>query len=173
MLPLVSGNISLYGERLAVVLGFVTLAFGLMVALSCRSFPPLAARAGLKSLPASRAYQVFFRYHAYYWWFFGFLLVLHALTGLMHAAPLAGDPDAGIHWVVLGFALGTAAGAGVVYSSCRSFVSLVAVFSGRNLFNPFYSAFFRRHGYFWLAAVLLFAGHFASAYSHIGFWPGG
>ncbi len=73
----ISGNVGLYGERLAVALGFVTLVSALATFSSCRSCLSFLGRFGLKSPIERRWYRSFYRYHGYYWWAFLFVLVLH------------------------------------------------------------------------------------------------
>jgi hypothetical protein len=170
----ISGSIGLNEERLAVALGFVTLASALATFASCRSCLSFLGRLGLKSPMEMRWYRLFYRYHGYYWWIFLFALVLHILTTVMHTAiPTPGDPDAPIHWVILSFALGSLVMVGVVFFSCRSLVGFVNLFTEKGpLSGARFRSFYRYHSYYWLALILVVAGHFAGAYVHVGIWPG-
>lgn len=170
----ISGNIGLYDERLTVVLGFVTLAAALATFVSCRTFLSFLERLGLKSPINAGWYKAFYKYHGYYWWVFVMGLILHLLTAVMHTAiPKAGDPDAPIHWTILGFALGAAAMTGAVLFSCRSLTGLLNTFTGKApIGNKRYFSFYRYHSYYWLILILAIAGHFAASYVHIGVWPG-
>ncbi len=170
----ISGNIGLYSERLAVVLGFVTLAAAVATFASCRTCLSFLARFGLKIRVEAGWYRPFYKYHGYYWWIFLFALTLHFLGAIMHTAiPRAGDPDAPIHWVVLGFALGAAVMTGAVVSSCRSTAGLLNTFTGKTpVSNRRYFSFYRYHAYYWLILILAIAGHVTGSYIHIGFWPG-
>ena len=163
----------LYGERLAVALGFVTLVFALATFASCRSCLSFLGRIGVKLRPESGGYQGFYRYHGYYWAGFIFTLVLHTMSAIMHTAiPKAGDPDAGIHWLILSFALGSLVFTGGVLSSCRSLVSLINMFAENGpMSNAVFRGFFRLHSYSWLILIMAIAGHFAAANVHVGFWP--
>ena len=164
----------LYAERLTVVLGFVTLLSALATFASCRSCLSFLGRFGLKSPMEVGWYRLFYKYHAYYWWVFLFALVLHFMTAIMHTAiPSAGDPEATIHWLILSFALGSFVFIGAVLVSCRSLVGFLNLFTGKSPLNSkAYQTFYRYHSYYWLILILSIAGHFASAYVHIGIWPG-
>jgi len=170
----ISGNIGIYNERLTVILGFVTLAAALATFVSCRSCLSFLGRLGWKIPTESGPYRAFYKYHGYYWWVFILGLTLHFLAAVMHTAiPAPGDPDAPIHWAILGFALGAAVMTGAVLSSCRSLNSLVNTFTGKApTSNKRYFSFYRYHSYYWLILILALAGHFAASYIHIGVWPG-
>jgi hypothetical protein len=170
----ISGNIGLNEERLAVALGFVTLASAMATLVTCRTCLSFLERLGLKSVTESKWYRGLNKYHGYYWWAFILALVLHLMSAVMHTAlPKAGDPDAAIHWVILSFALGSLVMVGAVISSCRSMVGLITLFTEKGpLSGSKYNFFYRYHAYYWLFLILLIAGHFASSYMHIGFWPG-
>jgi len=169
----ISGNIGLYDERLTVVLGFVTLAAALATFVSCRTCLSFLGRFGLKINMDAGWYRSFYRLHGYYWWVFVMGLILHFLTAVMHTAiPKAGDPDAPIHWAILGFALGAAVTTGAVLFSCRSTAGLWNTFTGKTpVNNKKFFSFYRYHSYYWLVLALAVAGHFAASYIHIGVWP--
>jgi len=101
-------------------------------------------------------------------------LTLHFLSAVMHTAiPKAGDPDAPVHWAILGFAFGAALMTGAVLSSCRSTAALLNTFTGKSpVANKRYFSFYRYHACYWLILVLAIAGHFTASYIHIGVWPG-
>lgn len=170
----ISSGVGLYGERLAVALGFVTLASALVTFISCRSCLSFLGRFGMKNPMDMKWYRLFYRYHGYYWWVFLFVLLLHFMTALMHTAiPTAGDPDAQIHWLILSFALSSLVLVGAVLSSCRSLVGLLGLFTEKGpLSSRAYQSFYRYHSYYWLILVLAVAGHVVSAYVHTGIWPG-
>jgi len=173
LLQVVTSGSGLYGERLAVTLGFITLGLALATFASCRSCLVFLGRFGMKAPLETRGYRVFYRFHGYYWSLFVFALVLHFMTVLMHTGfPAAGDPNGPAHWLILSLGLGSLALAGTVLASCRSLVGLVKLFAEKGpLSSSAYRVFHRYHSYYWIALVLLIAGHFVSAYSHTGFWP--
>ena len=170
----ISGNIGLYSERLTVILGFVTLAAAVATFVTCRSCLSFLGRFGLKIHVDAGWYRPFYKYHGYYWWVLILGLTLHFLSAVMHTGiPQAGDPDAPIHWVVLGLGLGAAVSTGAVLSSCRSMAGLLNTFTGKTpTGNKRYLSFYRYHSYYWLILILAIAGHFAASYAHIGVWPG-
>jgi hypothetical protein len=172
MLQVASGP-GLYGERLAVVLGFVTLISAVATFATCRSCLSFLTRLGLKNLTDKKWYRPFYKYHGYFWWVFVMGLFLHLLTALMHTSiPTEGDPDAQIHWIILAFSLSSLVPLGALLFSCRSSVALANLFLGKSLLSRSgFLSFYRYHTYFWLLFLLVLAGHLASSYIHIGFWP--
>jgi hypothetical protein len=167
-----SGDLGLYGERLAVVLGFVTLALFIAMGLTCRSFVSLAGKLKLAGFTRSKFYQSFFKYHSFFWYGFFVILFLHVITGFMHTEfPKAGDPDAVIHLTILVFAGSVLVGVGLTFSNCRTFANLLKVFKGNELLSGKYGFYYRVHAYFWIILLLALAGHLAASYAHIGFWP--
>jgi hypothetical protein len=165
---------SLYGERLVIVLGFVTLLSGIATFASCRSCLSFLSRFGLKNPMEKRWYQSFYKYHGYYWWIFLMGLFLHFLTAIMHTSiPSASDPDGQIHWIILSLGFSSALIVGGVLASCRSLSALLNLFREKDVMsNKKYLSFYRFHSYYWLILVILTAGHFASSYFHTGIWPG-
>ncbi|APV44420.1 hypothetical protein Dform_01085 [Dehalogenimonas formicexedens] len=169
---MVTGDLGLFGERVAVALGFLTLTSFLAVALSCRTFVSLANRINLGAVVASRPYKVFFRYHSIYWWVFLLFLIPHVMAGIMHTSlPKRGDPDAGIHLAILIAAVGTFGSITATFANCRSFASLLKVFRADKTYTGFYGRFYAWHGYFWLILIVFLLGHLIVSYVHVGFWP--
>jgi hypothetical protein len=166
---------AVYNERIAIVLGFLTLISALAVFVSCRTCVAWLRHLGMKDPSTTRGYSVFYRFHLYYWWAFGMLLVVHPIIAILHTGlPQAGDPDANIHWIILGIGLFSAIAAVAVFSSCRVVPRLVTMATSRNPFdNSSFKAFFRNHSYFWAPLVLLVAVHIAVAFNHARIWPGG
>lgn len=168
-----TGNTALYGERLAVALGFITLVSGIATFISCRSFPGLLKFLHLPDLMNIKIFQPFYKYHAYYWWVFLLALFLHFVTALVHVAlPAPGDPDALIHWVILAFGIIALVSLVMVLTSCRSFANFLGFFLGKNsLTINSYKNFYRYHSFFWWVLITTVAGHFGSSYVHIRLWP--
>jgi hypothetical protein len=172
MLQVASGP-GLYGERLAIVLGFVTLISAVATFATCRSCLSLLGRFGLKNPLDMRWYRPLYKYHGYYWWVFLMGLFLHLLTAMMHTAiPIPGDPDAQIHWIILSLGFASLVLVVIMVSSCRSLVGLLNLFREKNLLSDkIYQLFYRFHSYYWLILFLLIAGHFTGSYIHTGVWP--
>ena len=168
---MITGDLGLYGERLAVVLGFCTLGFFIAMATTCRSFVPLAGKIGLSELTKSKAYRKYFGFHSFFWYGFFMLLILHMMTGFMHTEfPRAGDPDVGIHWAILIAAGSVLLSIGMTFSSCRSFVGIFRA-AGKNPLAGRYSGYYQMHNYIWILLLLALIGHLTASYLHIGFWP--
>jgi hypothetical protein len=165
----------IFGERIAIILGFITLTAFLAILASCRSCMSLLKFLHIKVPFDSKPYQVFNKYHNYYWWAFGYMLVVHAYMAFVHTGiPAADDPDAGVHWIILWFGVGSVVSASVTLFSCRSLVFLINLLKGKSpLTNKVYRGFFNIHGYYWLVLILAAAGHVAAAFSHAGVWPAG
>lgn len=174
MLYAAAGSSAIYNERLAIVLGVLTLLSVLAVYLSCRTCLNWATRLGWKDLAHNRIYAAFSRFHLYYWWAFGVLMVAHLLIAVIHTGlPESGDPDAAVHWWTLGLGLFSALTAVVVFSSCRVMPRLINMANqAKPLNNRVYRSFFQLHSYYWLVLALLAAAHFGVTFSHIGIWPG-
>ena len=171
----ISGNIGIYGERLAVLLGFATLISVATVFISCRSFVRFQKRVFSKNLLNNKTYKSFYKYHSYYWGVFYVIIFLHILTALIHTEiPAPNDPDAGIHWIILASAFGSLIFLGaVVFSSCRSFAGMLSFFKGSDsLTIKAYNNFYHSHSYYWWIFIVVVLGHMVSAYIHTGIWPG-
>jgi hypothetical protein len=164
----------LYGERLTVILGLLTLTAAAAVILSCRSVISWSHRIGLKNILNYPAYQSFYKYHSYYWWAFGFIFSIHLLMGLMHIfmIPSVPDPDAYVHWYSLGSGLTAVFLAGGILFSCRMVNGpLTLLFNKNPLTNLKYKAYYKFHAYYWPAFLALAAAHYLSGFLHSGFWP--
>ncbi len=169
-----AGYIGQYNERLAIILGLITVAFALATFASCRTCVVLLARLGLKNPIGNRGYQAFHRYHGYYWWGFWFVFLLHALVGIMHglSVPSSIDPDAYLHVPILWLGVGALCTAVIVVSSCRSPVAFLDLFRTKpTLASKGYRLFYRYHSSYWLLLGLAVAAHFALGYYHAGIWP--
>ena len=173
----ISGTAAVYNERLAISLGLATLLLALAIVFSCQSFVSLLNRFVPDNFTRTKGYQSFYKFHAYFWWAFGVVFVMHLLTALMHtglSTSTAGDPDAYLHlysiWSGLGGFIVIRA---VVFSSCRSPAGFLNSFRDSPLStNRVYRAFYRYHAYYWLVFLAVVAAHFAFGYIHSGIWPG-
>jgi hypothetical protein len=168
-------SLGIYNERIAVSLGFAALAAGIATFASCRSFVSLLERSGRSSLIENRAYRSFYKYHAYYWWSFIIILLVHIMSSFMHTdlIPNAADPDALAHWLILWPAAGSFVFLLVQLTSCRSFAGLVDFFTGKPLLRwRVYYNFYRFHSYYWWLFVAAVVGHITFAAIHTSFWPG-
>ncbi len=162
-------------ERLAIALGLLTLVSAIAVFASCRICMIWLNRLGLQNPAHIKGYSFFYRYHLYYWWTFGVLLLAHVMVGTLHTGlPRIGDPDEGLHWAILGLGLFSAVSSISVFCSCRIMPRLMFLARrGKSGDNSGYRAFSRFHTYFWLFLACLVGAHFAFSYYHAGVWPSG
>lgn len=169
-----SAQASIYSERTAIVLGFAAVALALAAFVSCRTFVSLLVRLGANDPSQNRFYRRFNRYHLYYWWSFGVAVLAHIMMGVFHTGlPKAGDPDAGVHWMILVLGLASGTTSVALFGSCRISPRLLApAVHGISLRNKTYRSFFGYHSFYWLALVLAVAAHFLATYLHAGIWPG-
>ena len=163
---------ALYGERLAIILGYLTLLSAIAILASCRLIPAIFLRFH-KDPMQSRFYQTFTKGHYYYWWIFGLTLLLHVPSAFFHTGiPVAGDPDAGIHWVILALALISVLSFILVLFSCRFIITFWEYFAGKNpIKNRFVKWIYSQHSIWWWFFAVSFLSHVAVAYAHAGIWP--
>ena len=167
-------DLGIYYERIAVVLGFVTLVAALATFASCRSFINLISRYTRKNLLENRAYQSFYKYHTYYWWSLFVILIIHMMSAGIHTylLPAPDDPDALAHWLILGFAFAILATISIQFASCRSFASLVEFITQSNPVKfRVYKGFYRFHAYYWWLFLSAVAGHIIASSIHTRIWP--
>lgn len=165
--------ISIYNERISIVLGFLTLFALMAVFFSCRTCVSVPKRLKLVNLMNSRAYRKFYQYHSYYWWVFEVLLVAHFMMVVMHVGmQRAGDTDPLIYWFILLLGLSTALATAALLFSCRIMPRLITAATAKKpLTYRSFNTFFQRHGYYWWLVLLLALAHFTVGYVHIGIWP--
>ncbi len=163
----------LFDQRLAVVLGFITLGSAIATFLSCRSCLSFLGKLGVKHVMENKTYKKFYQFHGYYWSAFLLALSAHLIAAFIHTGlPARGDPDAGMHWIILSFGFSAFIFTGTVLTSCRSMVSFIKnIFTRNPLNNGGFGSFYHFHSLYWWALIALVAGHFTAAYLHIGFWP--
>lgn len=163
----------IYNERIAIILGVTTLAFGLAAFASCKTIISLFNHFGWGNPTGNKTYRSFYRYHSYYWWLLGVFLVAHVFVAIFHTGlPQAGDPDAGIHWIILGFGTVSGLSALVQFSSCRICIRWLSRLKPEiSLKNRSFNLFLKYHSYYWLVFSILVASHFAFGYYHAGIWP--
>ncbi len=170
----ISNQSAIYNERVAIILGLATLTLALAAFTSCRTFVSLLTRLGVRNPTDNVAYQTFNKRHLYYWWFFGVLALAHVMMSTFHTGlPEAGDPDAGVHWIILALGLASALSGVALFSSCRLSPKLLApVIPKLSLASQAYRSFFGYHSHYWWVFAVLVAVHFAASYLHAGIWPG-
>ena len=100
-------------------------------------------------------------------------MVAHLLVAVVHTGlPQTGDPDAPVHWWILGLGLFSALSAIGIFFSCRIIPKLMTMAGAKNNDNKISNAFFKGHAYYWMVLGLLALSHFLVAFNHAGIWPG-
>lgn len=161
----------IYDERIAIILGWITLALALAIFFSCRIFLGFMNRRGWQTISQSRPYQKFNSFHAIYWWAFSIILFVHLLTAFGHVGiPQIADSDSPIHWTILLTGLVGSFIVGLIYFSCRSVNSFLSFFTSKGPLQ-LYPSFFKSHSPMWLMFSVVIAVHIAVAFHHAGIWP--
>lgn len=168
----ITGTAAIYNERIAIILGLVTLLAAIATFASCRTLFYIFNSFGVSTVK-SKAYQLFSRYHSYYWFIFGAALVAHLMMAIFHTGlPQAGDADAGVHWIILILGFVGMLSTVVLFTTCKISPRLLAPATPKlSLKNNVYRTVFQYHSYYWLAFALSIAGHFVVGYLHAGIWP--
>jgi hypothetical protein len=167
----ISTNITIYNERLAIVLGFIALLFFIAVFVTCRSFTSLLAKTGFKKTTSNIIYISLLKFHSFFWWGMVFSVVLHLLVAVMHLSyndPL--DPDAYWHPYIFAAGLGALSLILIVYFSCRSFAVILLLLQGKTLLSKEYAGFYQLHNLVWLLTFAVVIIHFTLGYLHTGIW---
>jgi hypothetical protein len=168
----ISSTAAIYNERIAIILGLVTVLAALATFGSCRILLFIFKFFKASSVE-NRAYQLFSSYHSYYWFIFGVALMSHLMMAVFHTGlPKTGDPDGGVHWAILILGFCGMLSAAILFTTCKISPRLIAPSVPRlSLKSQAYRAFYKYHSYYWLAFTLLIAGHFVISYLHAGIWP--
>ncbi len=158
----------IYIHWLILGLGIGILVSGIAVITTCRSvtgfFHLLQGKDSLKT----RAYGVYARFHSFYWVAFGLFLVLHLMVTIVHVGlPSSGEPYALAHQVVFYSAIVNFLLTLVVFTSCKSFISLVGLFTSRNpLSGSIFKRFYRFHSILWWLLAVSFITHIVFGIIH-------
>jgi cytochrome b561 len=161
-------SLDIYVHWLILALGIGILISGIAVITTCRSvagfFRLLRERDSLKT----RVYRGYSRFHSYYWVAFLLFLVLHLMVTIVHVGlPLPGEPYFLAHQVVFYSAITNFLLVLVVFTSCKSFLSFVSLFTPRNLLSGnIFKLFYRFHSLFWWMLAVSFVVHIAAGIVH-------
>jgi hypothetical protein len=169
---LLSVNIAVYNERLAIILGFITLIFTLALFFSCRIFVGFIKILGVKNHSGNLIFGFFHKYHSIYWWGLLLALSLHTLVALMHIRfNDPADPDAYLHPYIFLAGIVALILTLVIYTSCRSFSGLLNLITGKNpLSGKVYTELYRFHSLYWIVLLATVVIHFTLGYLHTGIW---
>ena len=161
----------IYDERIAIILGYVTLILALSLFFSCRIFTGFLRNRGLQRIIDHLAYAKFYGFHGTYWWFFAIFLMVHFLTAFGHVGiPQSSDPDSPIHWSILATGLAGSIVFAGIYFSCRSIGTFLSFFTDKSP-AELYPSFFKNHSFVWLVFGILILTHIVIAFRHVGIWP--
>jgi hypothetical protein len=99
----------------------------------------------------ARIYHIFSRYHSYYWAAFWIILILHLMVTITHIGlPADGEPYFREQQMTLYSAIANFILLLIIFTSCKSFISLTALFTSRNILSSIiYKRFFKLHSLFW------------------------
>ena len=160
--------LDIYIHWMILALGIGILISGIAVITTCRSvagfFHLLQGTGSFKT----RFYSVYFRFHSYYWVAFFLILVLHLMVTIVHIGlPSPGEPYLLAHQVVFYSAIANFLLTLVVFTSCKSFLSLVSLFANRNpLSDNGFKRFYRFHAVLWWMLFVSFIVHIIAGIIH-------
>jgi hypothetical protein len=161
-------SLDIYVHWLILALGIGILISGIAVITTCRSVAGLFHLLQRKDSLRMRFYSVFFRFHSYYWVAFWLFLVLHLMVTIVHVGlPSPGEPYFLAHQVVFYTAIVNFLLVLVVFTSCKSFLSLISLFTPRNpLSGSIFKRFYRFHSIFWWVFAVSFITHIVAGIIH-------
>jgi hypothetical protein len=161
-------SLDIYIHWLILALGIGIFVSGIAVLTTCRSvagfFHLLRDNIALKS----RIYAVYFRFHSYYWVAFLMFLVLHLIVTIVHVGlPSSEEPYFLLHQFVFSSSIINFLLALLVFSSCKSFLSLFRLFTFRNpLSSSRFNRFYKFHPILWVILVISFTVHITFGIIH-------
>lgn len=161
-------SLDIYVHWLILALGIGILMFGIAVITSCRSVAGFFHLLQDKNTLGMKIYMVYFRFHSYYWIAFGFFLIFHLMVTIVHVGyPSSGAPYVLPHQLVFYTAIVNFLLIIVVFTSCKSFLSLVNIFNSKNpLSIGGFKRFYRFHSVFWWLLGVSFIVHITAGIIH-------
>jgi hypothetical protein len=161
-------SLDIYVHWLILALGIGILVFGIAVITTCRSVAGFFHLLNDKNTLGAKIYRTYFRFHSYYWVAFGTFLVFHLMVTIVHVGvPSAGEPFYLAHQLVFYTAITNFLLTAVVFTSCKSFLSLASLFSSKNpLSRGGFKKFYRYHSVFWWMLAASFIVHITAGIIH-------
>jgi hypothetical protein len=161
-------SLDIYVHWLILALGIGILVTGIAVITTCRSVAGFFHLINDKDSLGARAYRVYFRFHSYYWVAFGTFFISHLMVTVVHVGlPSAGEPYSLAHQLVFYTAITNFLLTLIVFTSCKSFLNLVGIFSSRNLLSANgFKKFYRFHSIFWWLLCVSFIVHISAGIVH-------
>jgi hypothetical protein len=149
----------IYIHWLVLALGIGIFISSLAVISTCRNIAGYFHLLQRNKSPGGRLYLTFFKYHSYYWVALGLFLVLHLMATIVHVGiPVAGEPYKLAHQLVFYASISNLVLGFLVFTSCRSFLSLISLFFSK---NPLTGSGFKKYSKYhsviwWLFSFSLF-----------------
>jgi hypothetical protein len=158
----------IYVHWLILVLGIGILVSGIAVITTCRNIAGFFHLLQGKDSFKTRLYKAYFKLHSYYWVVFFLLLVFHLMVTIVHIGlPSPGEPYALAHRVAFYASISNFLLVLVVFTSCRSFLSLYTLFSARTpLGSNFFKRFYNFHAVLWVLLIASILTHIAAGIIH-------
>jgi hypothetical protein len=161
-------SLDIYVHWLILALGIGILVFGIAVITTCRSVASFFHLLQDNNTLGAKIYRIYFRFHSYYWVAFAMVLIFHLMVTIVHVGlPSASEPFYLAHQLVFYTAITNFLFTMVVFTSCKSFLSLVNIFSSKNpLSAGGFKRFYRFHSVFWWLFGISFTIHIAAGIVH-------
>jgi hypothetical protein len=158
----------IYIHWLILALGIGILVSGIAVITTCRSVVGFLHLLQGKDSLRTRIYSVYFRFHSYYWVAFILFLVLHLMVTIVHVGlPSSGEPYFLAHQVVFYSAIANFLLVLVVFTSCKSFIRLISLFTSKNpLSGSVFKRFYGFHSILWWMLAVSFIAHIVAGIIH-------
>jgi hypothetical protein len=160
-------SLDIYVHWLILGLGIGILVSGTAVITTCRNVAGFLHLVQGDDSRKTRLYSAYFRFHSYYWVAFLLILALHLMVTIVHVGlPSPGEPYYLTHQVVFYTAIVNFLLVLVVFTSCRSFLSLVSLFTSRNPLSGGYKRFYGFHSILWMMLAVSFITHIVAGIIH-------
>lgn len=160
--------LDIYVHWMILALGIGILSSGIAVITTCRSVAGFFHLLQERDSLWMRVYRAYSRFHSYYWVAFFLFLVLHLMVTIVHVGlPSPGEPYFLAHRVVFYSAIVNFLLALVVFTSCKSFLSFISLFTSRNpLSGSIFKRFYKFHSLLWWILAVSFIVHIAAGIIH-------
>jgi hypothetical protein len=161
-------SLDIYIHWLVLGLGIGILVSGILVVTTCRSYTLRFLLNKTSNNLIGNLYSLVQRFHSYYWVSLWMLLILHLMVTITHVGfPAEGVPYLGAHWFVFITAIVNLLMTFVVFSTCKSFISLIRIFVDIDpLHTKLYQKYYRLHPWLWLLWLISICIHIGSGIYH-------
>ncbi len=162
------GALDVYVHWLIFGLGLGILVTALAVLFSCRSVAGMLHLLAPGTSWRDRCYRGYYRFHAYYWVAFGFVLVFHLMVTAIHVGfPAAGEIMHLAHVIVFITFITNMVLLLAVLTSCRTVHNMITSLVSRSrLGSSLFDGFYRFHSVYWWLLIVSIGGHIVSGLIH-------